>query len=314
MAKRFLFYQPIGGPLFSIPEPGPTIDDWSPSWTNTPPMIRARHFAMMEGFQKHVVTPVIVVPEMTTWYRQFAQPQYPTSSFLMQNTVQVFEPLTAILGYQIDLMGAHRIADNDQDRYEMWINTDPTLPDLTANPDATGPLPLAFTTAAGVTYWVTLKKRNKWGLLAQNYKAYRLEVGGGGVIVTNLPSAPTDVSGSSRSGGTIRIVGRYAYHDDGDDQADIWKVYATVGSDPDPANDTAVASVSMKKNSHVASLLSNLAGYSHGDVVHVIVTAHRSSDSEQSSNTTAIQVTVDALGPMMVDAATQFGREKFVQI
>lgn len=204
--------------------------------------------------------------------------------------------------------GSYRVANTSIVGYELYVGED-AAPDLTATPDETSAtLPFTHALAAPMSgstaYNLTTLYRNQYNeatiISARTYTA--VEIDSNGDQVDNPPTAPEGVALTASASGAITVEAYYYFYGDGANKADTWRIYATVGSDPDPTMDSPVKTVTMEYLSAVSYLNTSITGYSESDDVRVIVTAYNSSTTVQSTNTTATAVSALADGPSAPNA------------
>jgi hypothetical protein len=142
-------------------------------------------------------------------------------------------------------------------------------------------------------------KRNPYNLRSFNIYSRGITLDSNGDEVTMLPSAPTNVTLTELSSGYVRVDGVYAPGADAS-PADKFAIYIDEGADPDPATDTPTY-VTMTSGygffSPTRRLAHTIGPYAVGADIRVIVTAYRTSDTSQSANTTASQITITRSGP-----------------
>ncbi|MBU0847504.1 hypothetical protein KKH23_10000, partial [Patescibacteria group bacterium] len=195
-----------------------------------------------------------------------------------------------------------RLADTTIEGYELYVGEDEE-PDLTAAPNATNAtLPFSHGITPPVSgeteFRAVVRYRNAYDLVSPNTYSRSRTVDDNGDEVPQPPTAPT-FSIETGPGGIVKIL---AYYNPGDDEtvADTWRIYAEEGADPVPGVDTPTE-VSMEADAVIGSPVFALhydsSQYGHNVEVRVLVTAYRTSDSAESSNTTAETVTTDTRQP-----------------
>lgn len=233
--------------------------------------------------------------------------------------------------YTDAIEGFYRIADAAQDQYEVWVGED-VVPDLSAAADATGALTLSVAVASPVSGTkdinVTTRKRNDIGLLSQNSAYETITIDSGGNDVTKVLSTPTGLTLTAQPASEILLEAVYAAGTDAS-PADTWNVYlTTTGVDPDISTDTPTQYTMAASGSPGdidgsfpvgatgdSFYLSEIVGpYNWGDDVRVIVTAERSSDSEESAGTPVVQHTVANVVLGMPGCMTVLAGEQYVNI
>jgi len=233
--------------------------------------------------------------------------------------------------YTDAINGYYRIADAAQDRYEVWVGED-AAPDLSAAADATGALTLSVAVANPSSGTkdinVTTRKRNDIGLLSQNSEYSTVTIDSGGNDVTKVLSTPTGLTLTAQPASEILIEATYNAGADVS-PADTWNVYlTTTGVDPDITTDTPTQ-YTMSASGTPGDIdgsfpsggtgssftLSEAVGpYNWGDDVRVVVTAERSSDSEESAGTAVVQHTVDNVVLGVPGCMTVLAGEQYINV
>jgi len=194
--------------------------------------------------------------------------------------------------------GLWRLENTSLTGYCIWIGQDES-PDLTTDPDYTTaslPYTIADALAAGHTYHVVVRARNRYGLLSQNSNEYLLELDSEGEEVPTRPSGPAQVLCEATSNGAVRVRAVYNGAADGDARATDWLIYqATGGAAPDPETDTPVT-VSMR-GALVPVLDWTSDTFGDGVIVRTLVRTRRVSASGNfdSRNTTDHLVVTDVV-------------------
>lgn len=183
--------------------------------------------------------------------------------------------------------------------YRLWA-TDGAQPDFTASPVATSatlpfnyslPLPGAGLTK---TYYITARYRNDIGIESQNVYSRVHTIDETGADVTDEISAPYDTALTDDASGYAVIESFYSPDVDAD-PADTWQVYVTTdGTNPDPGTDTPtdydmLTGFGLRPQMH---LRQRIGPYDYGADLRVLVRTKRSSDSEVSTNTTPVTLSV----------------------
>ena len=191
-----------------------------------------------------------------------------------------------------------RIADASLDLYELYAGEDAS-PDFTASgqPVATSPtLPFNWTPtppgAGTKVLHLVVRKRNPYNLLSFNVGETLLEIDTGSTEVLLDVTPPLDVRAYETISLSVKVVSKYDSSAD-PNPADTFEIYAKVGSDPVIGVDAPVFSGVMEFLG-IESMLSEIIGtYTAGDVVHIIVAALRTSDTNRGA-AAAIQYTIPA--------------------
>lgn len=220
-----------------------------------------------------------------------------------------------ILGiFQHTAKGQYRIADDDLERYELYVGTD-SSPDFESAPLET------FTTLphdtpaldASHTYYFVLRKRNKWNLLSQNIAEWTFVVDAEGEKEATKPSAPSsaDVVLTPDVDGKVRLVANYYYLEDSE-EATKFLIYLTDdGSDPDPDVDVPTV-VDMVKVDGIAKLDWLSSEYANGTTIKIIVRTRRIDTGPvnvDSVNTDIHTATTSTEGPDKTEPAGIFFKD-----
>ena len=339
----FAGMQPLATPRLPYKRPLPWFDPVDPPWLETIPGPPVYSTEMLFGIIQ-MVQPFIVPKrrhpsrdpiEPPPWFATIpVAPVFTAAMFVAllptpqpvlrpkrhhpSSIPQSPPPVVYFQQYTGGGSGLYRIENTTIEGYELYIKTSTPVDLSGAYTTFSATKPYTSALAAGATYYVVELQRNRYGLVSNDDapQEFRFEIAVGGAQVTNPPGGggstsgffgPQNVTLTDEGGGTIRVQADYYWYEDGTtNRANQWKVYAKVGSAPNPAVDSATATVTMTyRGSTAAPLNTTITGYANGNVVHVIVTAYRSGDSKQSGNTTATTVTVDASAPTL--PGSEFG-------
>lgn len=229
-------------------------------------------------------------------------PALAAGSASLENAIVVAWTVDGTDSYEQNYQGYYRMAEDHLENYEVYIGEDAD-PDLSASPDVTAgslPFPVSITPpASGTTQFrITVLQRNKYGLAYMDPWWFAFDIDAAGDDVTPAISAPEDVILTNIAGGEVDVAATYSEDRDAD-PATRFAIYArTDGTDPDPATDTPTY-VAMRPNYIGAGrrLAYTLGPYDYGTDLRVLVRANRSSDGEESTNTTATTTTVDTAPP-----------------
>ena len=210
--------------------------------------------------------------------------------------------VSSVLGhFESNLPGVHRVANDDKDRYELFIGID-SDPDFTADPDTTfTSLPhdvaLDAPESGTVTYYIVTRKRNRYGVTSLNSQITRITIDSDGVIQSTPPRGPEVGSIQLIEVPSLKaqVTAQYNYAADGSDQADTWLIYITTdGSDPDPSTDTPTE-VTMIKTEGSAQLVYTTDAQSLSTVVKALIRTRRTGEplpGVDSTNTTISSLTI----------------------
>ena len=203
--------------------------------------------------------------------------------------------------YENHLRDQHRIAEDALAGLELFRASGGDEPDLDGSAWETFAA-LPHETAA-LTYpevWkFVLARRNKYGMLSQNRKSWRVELDGAGDEVAIKPSAPTNIAIAAAAAGNFRITAEYDHRGDGDNAADTWAIFLTTdGGDPDPDVDTPIeVAMGQKAGRSILDYTSSIPA-AHGYTGKVIVRARRAGSPDvDSSNATIYSATSSTAGP-----------------
>jgi len=181
--------------------------------------------------------------------------------------------------------GVYRVANQALDAYCLFVGVG-QLPNFTAAPSATSAsLPFNYHSAlpgsGTTTLFVTVRKRNVYGLLSQTQQTTTLILTPAGLQRGAVP-APTSLYAAPIATNIIRVGARYPTITTDQYPADVWRVW--VGSTaPNPATDTPTYIAAASEAISV-----DLTGYGPG-TWYVVVGLYRTADSAQ---TVAAQRTV----------------------
>jgi len=227
-------------------------------------------------------------------------PSAASAAVAAQNRLLFAYSYNSILYYSY-VSSNYRIQDTTIRGYELYIGED-AEPDLTAAPDETSAtLPFSHSITPPVSgetdFCSVVLYRNAYNLTSRNTYSRSCVVDSTGAEIT-LPTAPT-FSVEAGVGGTVKIIGNYNPNDD-TLPADTWRVYITSGVDPVPGIDTPIE-IAMTADAVYGSPLFGLyytsAQYGSNANIRVLVTTFRSDDSEESNNTTAVEIVTDTMTP-----------------
>ena len=210
--------------------------------------------------------------------------------------------------YHHTLRGNYRIEDTSLIRYELYQGID-AQPDFTAAAWQTFNA-LPFTTpvlAVGHTYNFVLRKRNQHNLVSQNVQAWQLILDSGGSSAL-YPSAPISQSMAQAAGGAGLITATYdALKDLANVAADTWAVWLTSDGSTPNTSSAATYTTPMIISDGQPKLSYLTAGFAQGTVLKAIVRARRSgAPTYDSQNSTVLQITADAIGPVAPAGAGVF--------
>jgi len=212
------------------------------------------------------------------------------------------------------LEGQYRVENEYLNRYEAYLGTD-AWPDLTDDLVLNPPWDF-FTTwphtlpplSPGRTYYLIIRKRDKYGLIDFNVEALVIRIGPGG---DELPVGPVDPFISQLGGepvGKVRFRASYNWMQDSL-PADRWHVYLTSdGSTPDPSNPSHLY-LDVPMNTFRVEDLDQASGdaWGHGTVIKVIYRTYRTSDDAESLNTDVLEHTINLDAPGIVDGELFLG-------
>jgi len=220
-----------------------------------------------------------------------------------------------ILGiFQHAAKGQYRIADDDLERYELYVGTDDS-PDFDSAPLET------FTTLphdtpaldADHTYYFVLRKRNKWDLLSRNIAEWTFVVDADGAAEATVPSEPSslDIALTPDVDGKVRVAANYYYLEDSEEATQFLIYLTDDGSDPDPDVDTPTA-VDMVKVDGIAKLDWLSDAFDDGKTIKIIVRTRRIDAGPvnvDSTNTDISTTTASTSGPDKTEPAGIFFKD-----
>jgi hypothetical protein len=174
--------------------------------------------------------------------------------------------------------GSYRVR-NDIAGYVVYVGIN-SLPDFTAAPATySATLPISYTITppgAGATdFFVTVRKRDQFGLESQNQQATKITVNSSGAFVAPKPPTPIVEGLYNRSNGGIRAIAHYPTFPTDPLPATEWRVWI----DTVP-NNTANPYTLNRLVTGTGALL-DLGGYSAG-TYYVGVALYRGSDGKLS--------------------------------
>ena len=212
--------------------------------------------------------------------------------------------------YNGTLRGLYRAADTTIEKWELYVGEDAS-PDFTAAPattSATLPITHALTPpgAGNKEFIYVTRFRNRYNLLSKNIYERSVTIDSGGAVVGADVSDPVNISAVETAGGEITVQAYYQRVLDSS-PADTFNIYInTDGTNPDPSADSPVATHTMTVRDSIGSYRTldkvnggkNLGPYGLGAPLKILVTVERSSDNEESSNTTPVSLTITKAKPV----------------
>lgn len=215
--------------------------------------------------------------------------------------------------YDDQLYGYYRIANDALERYIIYIGQD-VEPDFSSGAEYPSlPFSYGITPPVGddVDFRVALRYRNKYGLTSLNTYSRSTIVDSNGDEVTQPLTTPDNIAVRSVGGGCIQVTAQYQHTNDAS-PGDTWAIYYRAdGVDPDAGVDTPTE-VLMSAGGFLWAaykvLSYTLGPFAQGEDVRVLVRAKRSSDGNESANTTATQIDIDTM-----TAAIPYGRLAYAQ-
>jgi hypothetical protein len=213
--------------------------------------------------------------------------------------------------YTRQYAGRYGIADDSLVGYVLYAGEDapPDFAGAAAATSATEPFTYALTPpGSGTTdFRLVCRWRNAYGLISQNVYSWNFEIDSTGALVNSPLAPPEDVTLTQLPGGYVDVEAVYYAPRDAS-PADTFRVYSKAAADPAPGVDTPaevlVSPEGIPSLGHgsmwgapVYGLKYRLGPYAWGTDLRVLVTAYRSSDGEESTNTTATQATITTVAP-----------------
>lgn len=226
--------------------------------------------------------------------------------------------------YTNAFISKYNYRDTSLERWELYagVDADPTF---TSAATTSTSLPFTYALSAPVSgtreHRITVRKRNAFNLLSKNTLYHSTFVNSSGANVGSDLTSPINVVSSQVGDGKIHFRAEYCPALDAD-PADKWIVYATTnGVDPDPSVDTAleVADIDTPDLLTGKSYLSYTSPSLPWNLdLRALFRVKRSSDSEESANLEATQVTVDTGAPplrnMLPTGGESYGMDQSVNI
>jgi len=197
-----------------------------------------------------------------------------------------------------------RIADSAYDLYELYVGEDATVDfDASGQPVQTSSsLPFSWTPtppgSGSKTLHIVVRKRNAYNLVSLNVYETIKVINALSAEVPGPVSDPYDVAVYDGDLGYVQVMAKYCSTEDGSYPADTWEIYVKEGADPVAGVDTPDYDESMVFLGHESGVSQAIGPFTPGAVVHVLVVAKRSSDSERGEasielHTLAISLDLD---------------------
>lgn len=221
------------------------------------------------------------------------------------------------LAAEVDDRGRHRVEELTIERFELYRGID-TAPDFAAAPLATfatlpsPPIVLGTPVSGTELHRLVLRRRNRFGVLAEIIFERLVEVGVGGIEILIPPSDPKDSEIEPAIGGLVTVESFYEYADD-QTIADQWAIYVRDdGTAPDPVLDTpTLIDQTVPRINWREELDDTIGPFADGATVKVIIRARRKSDGAESTNLNVLTTTADSDGGGAPQQTGAFlGREK----
>ncbi len=197
--------------------------------------------------------------------------------------------------------GLYRVAQTSLAKYDTYQGVDAfpvfSTPEATS---ATLPYTLALSAPpSGLrTHRLCTRYTDVYGVQRFNVFPTNIILNSSGVEVGDEVTAPYDVTLENTSSGYARLRAKYATGVDATD-ADKFRYYVTTnGTNPTTGGTPIDATMAIGQGLSSARILNTLIGpYGYGTDLRVLVTAYRTSDTEQSVNTTPVTVTINTVEP-----------------
>lgn len=198
------------------------------------------------------------------------------------------DPFTSDMAEQIHgsntSHGLYRIADDTMNRWEVHKGTDEE-PDFSSPSETSTDLPFVFNVGIDATYYIAVRKRNKYNLDSLNINTRELIVNADGDLMEPDPEGPAEVNIVPAANAKGYVEAIYYYDDDDKYAATHWAIFFTDdGSDPDPELDSPTV-VAMTKANGKAVLKWTSPAADDGDTLKVLVRTRRTDDTHESNNT-----------------------------
>lgn len=197
--------------------------------------------------------------------------------------------------------GRYRVAGTAFWSLYLGVDAAPDFTAAAATTSTSSPITYALTPPGSGTrvYRRCVRYTDAYGVEGVNQDTSDIEIDSTGAVVTSPLQVPQDVRLTDRAGGVVNVQA-IAWPGIDSPNPDRWKIYwSTDGADPDPSTDTPVT-VTMTRSLLMfgAYVLDyDFAALEYATDLRVIVRAHRTSDSAESTNTTATTISVGTALP-----------------
>lgn len=206
------------------------------------------------------------------------------------------------VSYTQTIQGRYRVAGTPFWSLYLGVDAAPDFTAAAATTSTSSPITYALTPPGSGTrvYRRCVRYTDAYGVDGVNQDTSDIEIDSTGAVVTSPLQVPQDVRLTDRAGGVVNVQA-IAWPGIDSPEPDRWKIYySTDGAAPDPGTDTPIT-VTMTKSLRLfgAYVLDyDFAAMEYGTDLRVIVRAHRTSDSAESTNTTATTITVGTALPL----------------
>lgn len=194
------------------------------------------------------------------------------------------------------LSALYRIAGEVE--WRVWVSETASI-DFSEAPDATGTtLPVSVPVTPPVSgtkdYWYAVRYMNRYGLASLNQYLRRITLNATGESVTGVPSSPYGTALADTFDGYVTVSTNYDKGNDDGFAANRLAIYASVGVDPDPDVDTAVATRGIPDHNRIGDtieLIKDIGPYAAEADLRVVVRVYRSTDMVNDGNTDVVTLT-----------------------
>ncbi len=206
-------------------------------------------------------------------------------------------------GFHKKYRGRYRIAESAAAVFNVFIGED-ARPDFTTAPaqvETAVPFTIALTppVSGTKTYQYTVRRTDQYGVSSYNTYAHSKTIDDTGADLDGDVSAPYSVTVEEIGGGYIRIQARYPTGVDDLGDADFFNLYSSFdGTDPVVDGNTGDVAMSIGQGLDSSRVLNFTTGpLAYGTDVKIVVTAYRSDDGHESTNTTPVELTIALVAP-----------------
>lgn len=203
--------------------------------------------------------------------------------------------------HTLKFYGLYRVAQASLISFDTYQGID-AFPVFSTPEASNTTLPYTLALSAPVsgtrTHRLCTRYTDAYGVTQYNVFPTDITVDSTGAQVGDEVSAPYDITLENASSGYARLKAKYATGIDPTD-ADTFRYYITTnGTNPTTGGTPIDATMAIGQGLSSARILNTLIGpYGYGTDLRVLVTAYRTSDTEQSINTTPATLTINTVEP-----------------